>query len=109
VATVPGPDRLIALGKGRDQAKATAQEPPSPEATARQVMSHRLRTPEALIILTMLLARHYMTSEPAHTTRRTLRPRDHPEAVRVPEPLTALPTASPGKTGRWRRPCSNPP
>jgi transposase len=45
-----GPDRLIALGKGRDQAKATshepAQGPPDPDATARQVMSHRLRTEE---------------------------------------------------------------
>jgi transposase len=45
-----GPDRLIALGKGRDQSKTTAQAPtegpPPPNATARQEMSHRLRTPD---------------------------------------------------------------
>jgi len=46
--TAPGPDRLIALGKGRDQSKAAAGEPahgpPPPHATARQAMQHRLRT-----------------------------------------------------------------
>jgi len=46
--TAPGPDRLIALGKGRDQSKATIGEPahgpPPPHATARQAMQHRLRT-----------------------------------------------------------------
>ena len=46
----PGPDRLIALGKGRDQALAAACEPahgPPPEgATPRQANAHRLRTPE---------------------------------------------------------------
>ncbi len=46
----PGPDRLIALGKGRDQAQAAAREPaygpPPPGATARQANAHRLRTPE---------------------------------------------------------------
>jgi transposase len=44
----PGPDRLIALGKGRDQSKAAAHEPADgphpPNATARQAMQHRLRT-----------------------------------------------------------------
>jgi transposase len=46
--TAPGPDRLIALGKGRDQSKAAAHEPahglPPLHATARQAMQHRLRT-----------------------------------------------------------------
>ncbi|MBT2514334.1 transposase [Arthrobacter sp. ISL-30] len=46
----PGPDRLIALGKGRDQAKAAATEkmdgPPPEGATPRQSMAHRLRTEE---------------------------------------------------------------
>lgn len=46
--TAPGPDRLIALGKGRDQSKAAAHQPahglPPPHATARQAMQHRLRT-----------------------------------------------------------------
>jgi hypothetical protein len=46
----PGPDRLIALGKGRDQSKAgagePAQGPPPADATLRQAMSHRLRTEE---------------------------------------------------------------
>jgi hypothetical protein len=46
----PGPDRLIALGKSRDQAEAARVSPaagaPPPGATARQVMDHRLRTAE---------------------------------------------------------------
>jgi transposase len=45
-----GPDRLIALGKGRDQARAAAEEPaqgpPPPDASAREVNAHRLRTLE---------------------------------------------------------------
>jgi transposase len=45
-----GPDRLIALGKGRDQARAAAEEPahgpPPPDATPREANAHRLRTPE---------------------------------------------------------------
>ena len=44
----PGPDRLIALGKGRDQAgrpKTTADGPPPPDATPREANRHRLRTP----------------------------------------------------------------
>jgi len=45
-----GPDRLIALGKSRDQAKAArttpAAGPPPPDASPRQAMDHRLRTAE---------------------------------------------------------------
>lgn len=48
--TTPGPARLIALGKARDQARAQATNPaagPPPEdATAIDQMRHRLRTPE---------------------------------------------------------------
>lgn len=48
--TAPGPDRLIALGKHRDQARAAATNPasgpPPDDATAIDQMSHRLRTPE---------------------------------------------------------------
>jgi transposase len=43
-----GPDRLIALGKGRDQSRTAAHQPahgpPPAHATPRQAMSHRLRT-----------------------------------------------------------------
>ena len=46
----PGPERLIALTKTRDQATAVKHDPvigPPPEgASPRQAMSHRLRTPE---------------------------------------------------------------
>jgi len=45
-----GPDRLIAVGKGRDQAQHAAREPahgpPPPGATPRQANAHRLRTAE---------------------------------------------------------------
>jgi len=45
-----GPDRLIASGKGRDQARTAAQEPahgsPPAGATPREANAHRLRTPE---------------------------------------------------------------
>jgi len=45
-----GPDRLIALGKGRDQARAAEEEPaqgaPPAGATPREANAHRLRTPE---------------------------------------------------------------
>jgi hypothetical protein len=48
--TAPGPDRLIALEKGRDQARTAAKEPipssPPENATPRQINRHRLRTPE---------------------------------------------------------------
>ena len=43
-----GPDRLIGLGKGRDQARAAAEEPahgsPPPGASPREANAHRLRT-----------------------------------------------------------------
>jgi hypothetical protein len=46
--TAAGPDRLIALGKERDQARAWADEPadgpPPAEATPREANRHRLRT-----------------------------------------------------------------
>ena len=45
-----GPDRLIALGKGRDQTRAAAEEPahgpPPRDATPREANAHRLRTLE---------------------------------------------------------------
>ncbi|QCY34592.1 IS256 family transposase [Kocuria rosea] len=48
--TAAGPDRLIALGKRRDDQRAAAQEPahgpPSAEATPREANAHRLRTRE---------------------------------------------------------------
>ncbi|MBO0882744.1 MAG: transposase [Mycobacterium sp.] len=61
----PGPDRLIALGKSRDQSRAASREPalgpPPPDATARQAMSHRLRTEEG----ETLYKRRGATVEPA--------------------------------------------
>lgn len=47
----PGPDRLIALSKGRDQAKTArahplSGDPPPAQASPRELMRHRLRTPE---------------------------------------------------------------
>lgn len=46
--SAPGPDRIIALSKGRDQASAASQDqvvsPPPVGATPRQVMAHPLRT-----------------------------------------------------------------
>jgi hypothetical protein len=46
----PGPDRLIALSKGRNQTKTAQQKPatgpPPDDATPRQAMDHRLRTAE---------------------------------------------------------------
>jgi transposase len=48
--TAPGPDRLIALGKARDLARAQATDPasgpPPDDATVIDQMNHRLRTPE---------------------------------------------------------------
>lgn len=48
--TAAGPDRLNALGKERDQARAFTQNPaegaPPPEATAREANRHRLHTLE---------------------------------------------------------------
>lgn len=60
-----GPDRLIALGKARDQTlsatREPAQGPPSPGATPRQAMSHRLHTTEGQA----LYKRRGATVEPA--------------------------------------------
>lgn len=43
--TTPGPDRLIAQGKGRDQARRElADRPPDPDATPAAAMQHRLDT-----------------------------------------------------------------
>lgn len=48
--TAPGPDRLIAIGKDRDQSIAATKDPAQgqlpADATARQINNHRLRTPE---------------------------------------------------------------
>lgn len=48
--TAAGPDRLIALGSGRDLHRGAAQHPtggrPPVGVTPRQAMRHRLRTPE---------------------------------------------------------------
>lgn len=44
----PGPDRIIALNKGRDHAPVAGHQavsPPTPSDTPRQVMAHRLSTP----------------------------------------------------------------
>lgn len=60
-----GPDRLIALGKERDQYKAAsgepAKRPPVPDATPRQAMAHRLHTEEGKA----LYKRRGATVEPA--------------------------------------------
>ena len=61
----PGPSRVIALGKGRDQSRAAAREPahgpPPADITARQAMAHRLRTGEGQT----LYKRRGATVEPA--------------------------------------------
>ena len=48
--TLPGPDRLIAVGKSRDLALTARQDPangsPPPDATPIEAMAHRLRTPQ---------------------------------------------------------------
>lgn len=50
--TAPGPDRLIALGKGRDQERAARQNPatgpPPQDADPIEVMGHRLRTAKGI-------------------------------------------------------------
>jgi transposase len=50
--TAPGPDRLIATGKRRAQESAATTNPttgpPPPNATPRQAMRHRLRTPDGI-------------------------------------------------------------
>jgi hypothetical protein len=60
----PGPDRLIALGKARDQATAFRAAPATDhtptETTPRELMRHRLRTEEG----TRLYKRRGATVEP---------------------------------------------
>lgn len=60
-----GPDRLIALGKERDQARAANTEPahgpPPADATPREANRHRLLTPEGRA----LYKRRGATVEPA--------------------------------------------
>jgi transposase len=67
-----GPDRLIALAKGRDQSKAApgepAETPPLPGATIRQLMAHRLRTEEGRT----LYKRRGATVEPAIGNLKTI-------------------------------------
>jgi transposase len=65
--SAPGPDRIIALAKGRDQASTARQTlvvdpgPPPAGATPRQMMAHRLRTAEG----NSLYKRRGATVEPA--------------------------------------------
>jgi len=63
--TAPGPDRLIALGKGsqhhHDARTRPATGDPPPQASPRQVMDHRLRTPQGA----QLYKRRGATVEPA--------------------------------------------
>jgi Transposase DDE domain len=71
----PGPVRLIAVSKSRDQT-ATAQRdpvtgPPPPDVSARQAMDHRLRTPEG----TRLYKRRGATVEPSIGNLKVILPR----------------------------------
>lgn len=54
--TAPGPDRLIALGKGRDHAQAAGEQPEPgilpADATPRQANGHRLRTSDGRALYT---------------------------------------------------------
>ncbi len=73
--TADGPDRLIALGKSRDQAKAAKTSPTQgespPGATPREAMDHRLRTPEGA----RLYKRRGATVEPGIGNLKKLLPR----------------------------------
>ena len=73
--TAEGPDRLIALGKSRDQARAAKTHPtqgePPPDATPREAMDHRLRTPEGAT----LYKRRGATVEPGIGNLKKLLPR----------------------------------
>jgi transposase len=73
--TAPGPDRLIALGKTHSVQAAARDNPatgsPPPEATARQAMDHRLRTPEGAA----LYKRRGATVEPGIGNFKKILPR----------------------------------
>lgn len=68
----PGPDRLIALGKSREQATTASRSPtdgPPPDgATTREAMAHRLRTPEGA----KAYKRRGATVEPSIGTLKTI-------------------------------------
>ena len=70
--TAPGPDRLIATGKTRSIRQAArdnpAAGPPPEDATPREAMDHRLRTPEGAA----LYARRAATVEPVIGTFKTI-------------------------------------
>jgi transposase len=63
--TAPGPDRLIAVGRGgrqhTDALRRPAEGDPPPNASPREAMAHRLRTPEG----TARYKRRGATVEPA--------------------------------------------
>nr|WP_313788368.1 transposase [Subtercola endophyticus] len=67
-----GPDRLIALGKSREQAAAALQAPtfgpPPVGATTREAMAHRLRTPDGIAAY----KRRGATVEPSIGTLKTI-------------------------------------
>lgn len=73
--TAPGPDRLIALGKGGRQHNDAVRRPvtgePPPGATAREAMDHRLRTAEGA----RLYKRRGATVEPAIGNLKKILPR----------------------------------
>ncbi len=64
--TADGPDRLIALGKRREQDQQAREHPtrgaPPPEASPQEKMGHRLRTPEGIA----LYKRRGVTVEPVN-------------------------------------------
>ncbi|MBT2596953.1 transposase [Arthrobacter sp. ISL-72] len=68
----PGPDRIIALGKGHEQhaeaIRSPASGPPPAGANAREVMAHRLRTPEG----SAAYKRRGATVEPSIGTLKTI-------------------------------------
>jgi hypothetical protein len=73
--TTPGPDRLIALGKGSRQHNDAARRPatgePPPGAAAREAMDHRLRTADGA----RLYKRRGATVEPAIGNLKKILPR----------------------------------
>jgi hypothetical protein len=73
--TAPGPDRLIALGRGSRQhnqaLRRPAQHDPPADAGPREAMDHRLRTPEGA----RLYKRRGATVEPAIGNLKKILPR----------------------------------